>query len=595
MKINSIAGSKFRSFLSPFSLTIPPPGLYYLTGVNKVDPELGANGIGKSSLFQAVHWALFGKLSTNLKAKDVANWKQPKGCCVVLKGEHELVRTWSPNSLKLDGKEVDQQTLETELRVSPATFTHSHFFPQAQDSFLDLRPEQKLTLLVDILNLHVWERASDLAAKEFISLESSAFTIEGRLAEIAVRLKQETAEADLKKQSVAWEWKHKLEVAKLKKEIADAQNYMGHAKKAREESRLALQNAQRTAKGMETATLKMSIQAESNANAAHGTAKSRVASDYARLKAMQSLQEGTCPRCNQRITVRHKLDETARIQKEIAASQKEQAAALAVLNKAQESLSAVQEQYDKAQAKLDSLAEKAQAESIRVATAEAEYAGLVRRVDKLQHDSNPFVSQIDQIASQRLKSKLRAASLRAELTATRESAVAINYWTKGFKEVRLLVVKETLAQLEAEVNQAIHGLGLAGWRIAFAVEKENRSGGVQRGFNTLVLSPANTEAVPWESWSGGEKQRLRFAGQLGFANLIDSMSGQAPNYEFWDEPSSWTSARGIEQMLEALRDRATRYNRAILVADHRALDYGRFAGVINIVKDSNGSRIVNAS
>src|ERR1035437_9744338 len=236
MKIKSITGQRFRSFLKPFEFEIPATGLWYLTGTNEINKDLGANGVGKSTLFESVHWCLFGKLSNNLKASDVANWVQPKGCAVTLDlgNKKELTRTWGPNSLKLNGIEVDQIELEKELRVSPATFTHSHFFPQAKDSFLDLKPEAKLTLLVDILKLHVWEAASTQALVDSTMLDDSASKLEGRISEVKTILKQSTGEEELKKQSAEWEREHKAKTVNIEREIKRAESNVGSCKAARE-------------------------------------------------------------------------------------------------------------------------------------------------------------------------------------------------------------------------------------------------------------------------------------------------------------------------------------------------------------------------
>ena len=56
--------------------------------------------------------------------------------------------------------------------------------------------------------------------------------------------------------------------------------------------------------------------------------------------------------------------------------------------------------------------------------------------------------------------------------------------------------------------------------------------------------------------------------------------------------SNYLSGIGITQMLDLLKERAGRFNRRIFIADHRAFDYGGFDGVIKIVKNSDGSKIL---
>ena len=55
------------------------PGLYFMWGENQHEPRLEANGAGKSKLWEALVWVIFGKTSRGLKAGDAANWEAGKG------------------------------------------------------------------------------------------------------------------------------------------------------------------------------------------------------------------------------------------------------------------------------------------------------------------------------------------------------------------------------------------------------------------------------------------------------------------------------------------------------------------------------------
>ena len=154
-----------------------------------------------------------------------------------------------------------------------------------------------------------------------------------------------------------------------------------------------------------------------------------------------------------------------------------------------------------------------------------------------------------------------------------------------------MLIQESLAQLTLECNEVLFQMGLQDWFVSFDVERETKSGGINKNFTVMVQAPQMKDPVPWEVWSGGESQRLRLAVSMGFANLVSSRLGVQPNVEFWDEPSTWMTESGIQDMLTVLAERAERYRKVILLADHRALDFGGFVGVINIIKDRGGSRI----
>lgn len=77
---------------------------------------------------------------------------------------------------------------------------------------------------------------------------------------------------------------------------------------------------------------------------------------------------------------------------------------------------------------------------------------------------------------------------------------------------------------------------------------------------------------------------------MGLANLIRSGTGTTLNLEVWDEPTQGMNARGIADLLAALRERATLEKRQIWVVDHHTLGYSDFDSIVTVVKDEEGSR-----
>ena len=102
--------TRFRSFKETQTFTFPErAGLYFMQGVNEVEPRLQANGAGKTTIWEALTWLWFGKLSTGLKAGDICNWDSDEGTKVqfdyMIEGEgdclYTLTRTWKPNTWTL--------------------------------------------------------------------------------------------------------------------------------------------------------------------------------------------------------------------------------------------------------------------------------------------------------------------------------------------------------------------------------------------------------------------------------------------------------------------------------------------------------------
>ena len=166
-----------------------------------------------------------------------------------------------------------------------------------------------------------------------------------------------------------------------------------------------------------------------------------------------------------------------------------------------------------------------------------------------------------------------------------------SFWVRGFKDLRLQLIAEALTELEIEVNSCVTALGLIDWELKFQVDRETASGTISRGFTVSVISPYNNKPVPWESWSGGESQRLRIAATMGLSNLIRSRTGTELALEVWDEPSTALSQQGVHDLLEALNHRANTEQRPIWIVDHTSHSFGGFAGGATITKRKSGSVI----
>ena len=64
--------NNFKSYRGIHKVQFPErAGLYSITGKNLLNPRLGANAVGKSTLLDAIFWALYGKTPRGLRANEV--------------------------------------------------------------------------------------------------------------------------------------------------------------------------------------------------------------------------------------------------------------------------------------------------------------------------------------------------------------------------------------------------------------------------------------------------------------------------------------------------------------------------------------------
>lgn len=600
MKLNSIAIAGFRSFASPQELNLATvaPGLYLVEGVNDVEPELEGNGAGKSSLFEAYHWAMFGKTSRNLKAGNIRTWGGTQCKVTLTFDDTTLSRSSSPNELLLNGAPVEQGALEKELRLTPEVALSTVMFAQFSPFFLDLTSTARMEIYSAALGLELWETKSNQAKELAKTAAQEAQQLE--VAHARLEEKEKTLRAiDFSADIAQWDAKQKEKLGKAITELGgiDAEiaplakkhdTLASSAAKAQRDFE-AYQQALKKAAEQVSAARKQEAQAE-----ADGKALDRqlgvAAAELARFK---NLGEGACKECGQELGKEHKKRHTRHLHDIYDAVRKQIEDQLTVLSKAM----VANKKADAAHASLletvpslPALETELRLVAQSLATLNKTKYTAALALGVLKKETNPFHAQRDANKQQVEVVSKQAKQKKAELKETRDLQGRFEFWIKGFKDVRYQVMQESLAQLNAETNECLHQLGLTEWALEFSVEKENKSGTVKRGFLCEVRSPYTDEAMPWEVWSGGESQRLRLAAQLGVANLLCSRLGLDFDFEFWDEPSSWLSPGGIKDLLSVLQERAQRYGRRIFIADHRAFDFP-FNGTLTVRKTSEGSML----
>ncbi|RMG79889.1 MAG: SMC family ATPase, partial [Chloroflexi bacterium] len=204
---------------------------------------VGHNGAGKSSILDAITYALWGR--TRAKKEDDLIHMGQKEMMVQLDFEQEGViyrvvrrrgrrKTGSLNlfvineqgdliTLDQPSMRGTQQKIEEILRLDYETFIHSAFLQQGQaDAFTTKNPAERKRILANILGLERWRKYEDEAKERLKAAQTSIHNIEGRITQIDEELAREPG---LKKEQQAAEKTYGEALAALETAQAALEEY----------------------------------------------------------------------------------------------------------------------------------------------------------------------------------------------------------------------------------------------------------------------------------------------------------------------------------------------------------------------------------
>jgi chromosome segregation ATPase len=583
------------------------PGLYFVAGRNEVQPRMGPNGVAKSTVFvDAMSWALQGQTSrAKSPGSDVENWSVDKGSVGVAFefqiGDrcHTVERRRRPNKLLLDGEPCTQEEIDKLLPLSDSALRRTLLIGQFATMFLDLRPEDKSRIFSETLGLDVWLGASDSAGRKLSDAQRSVAKaredlagFEASLAEVHDQFEQaKTRKGEFEEQRSVKLANLRREKSKLLADMHETADNLDRVKgsgaaASRRELRRKLVPLQQRERELVADVAQLKAAADSAE-----VARRQMDSQLSKYRS----DSKTCPECGQNVTEQHIVDKRRELEQHLRehdeAYVKVQARRRTLES---EALPAAKKAVDEA---TEELAE------VEISYAELEKWEMLdqlqqtnlsswnERIEEVQTEANPFTSSIERLGDRIDSLRESRTRVKTEIADLEKSTDVYQFWQQGFREIRLEQIDSTLIELEIAANRHAEELGLEDWELQFSTERETARGSISHKFNVTLFPPDQDKPVSWESYCGGESQRLQLGTTFGLAEVLLSRAGIQTDIEVLDEPTHHLSAEGIDDLLSCLKDRAIEHGRRIYVIDHHMLDKGAFDGTITVVKDKQGVRL----
>lgn len=216
-----------------------------LTLILGVNLDLGGdgarNGTGKTTLIQALHYALFGSAINNIRKDNLVNRTNAKHMLVTLDFEvdgkqYRILRGRKPNILRFyvnneeqtfeddaqgDSRET-QEAIETILRMTPDMFRNVVALNTYSEPFLAMKAADQRSIIEQLLGITLLSEKAD-KIKDLVKAtkdEISAEEVRIKAIQGANQRVQEQIDA-LKRRQKLWLAKHKEDLSNLKRKQTD--------------------------------------------------------------------------------------------------------------------------------------------------------------------------------------------------------------------------------------------------------------------------------------------------------------------------------------------------------------------------------------
>lgn len=642
MKILSMGVRNFLT-IGEAHINLNDKGLVLVQGINDDDSSANSNGAGKSSVTEALSWALYGKTARGEGGDSVVNKTAKKDCRVeldLLDGENtiRIVRHRKHKEHKNStlvylvseagelaplhkGTEVETQSIITEIiGCSYDVFCSAVYAGQESMPNIPAMTDKQLKGLVEeAAGITRLERAHDVAKEKRLTKERDVTRLEGQLAVTnasisrakTIELEQVIGDID------AWNARQRDLVAQERRghdaeraaavEAATALKAMPVAEIEAELVKIDADLASITEK--RRAADRAAAQVAS-AQSAHATYRARVESLIADVKHIDTevaaLDKGMpCPTCGTASSP-ETIDQTREnLQQRRAARLGAALEAKTAVDNAKAEVSRAELARDEASALVpDATALSARAAALRAEKAKADglrskaASHLDRskqhsaRADALEKEPNPHIATRDRLVRRTEELEAVYETQAAELAKAREEYEVADAVVKVFSPagVRAHILDTVTPLLNERTADYLSTLSDGNISAVWSTLSTTAKGELREKF---VIDVENTKgAESFGGLSGGEKRKVRLACMLALQDLVSARATKPIDLWIGDEIDDAMDSSGQERLM-AILDKKARERGTVLVISHN--DLKDWIDQVMLVRKSGGYSTVEGA
>lgn len=584
----------FMSFEDQEFTDLDHNGLTLIEGVNH--DAGGSNGAGKSAVWDAISFALFGVTARGLKADAVIHRKFKKNCAVDLElwfgGHKYIIRRYrkhdefqdrfmvmhnkGPKKETVEKGTLDgtQKWLEEEFKIDYDLFKCTILFAQGETfNFVDSGNKAQKEILAKIMKVS-YDLYLNRAKKLLADGRTEVARMESEIAMLHSHTKEEH-ELGYKEELAEWNENYKENLKRVKRLMGEKPEPIDTKK---------LEGLKDLKKKIEDKLATVKAVAESYYEHKHETLAA-IRQDEASIRSMSG-KDGKCSSCYQNVDKSLLAKLIKEKEKKIVVFNEVLAVAEAELTKAEATVTNLKSKLDQVS---DAMRE-IKTEVLDYQDRLEKYTEAKTEYEEYRAEVNPFIKLVEEEKQQQLEIRKKIVELNEECEIERDMVPYYSFWANAFGDsgIKSFVFDLVCSSLTNKANKYLNLMSKGSVSVSFDTQKKLKSGEMREKFDCEIVTEG--ARVDYAAYSGGEKRRISLAVDMALAEIMGDYHGSNFNMIVFDEQTNYLDAEGRKSFMDLLKDLSA--TKAVFVVEHDSEMKAMFDNVWSIEKKNQVSRLM---
>ena len=508
-------------------------GVTLITGDNLDDNT--SEGAGKSSIFEALTWCLYGQSSRDVNLDDVIHTGE-KTCIVEveLNDGTIIVRSRKPNQLYIEykgsveqGKDIKetQKLIEKLIGISHSSFMNSVYFAQNySNKFITATQENKAKILSELQDLSIFDKASKTSADKAKDIKNSVLVqlameknyADNNLLQIKSEINtfeklSQTFDKDRMSQLdevIAASYTVSIKINDLENQIKDITNLSSIDSKMDESEEIQRQLIECKSQLYHIGMMK--------------------------AQKEQAIANRNCPTCGQEVQKDSCEDIVIPDDTELKGKH-----------------DYLKEEHSRVMLECAHLINKKNENSLlkeKVQNLQEQKNQITREIERVERLDNPYLNKLEELSINKKKLYNKLEVINQSILLQNTLQTRYEYLKDGFKQIKSYVFQSLLSELNRSTNRYLNELFEVPASIIF--DNISDDGEISK-IKTTVMLDGNERSLGL--LSGGQFRRVQLAVDFALSDIVAQRSKNPINVKILDEAFKDLSEPSMERIVGVLQ------------------------------------------